>query len=234
MCWNSAGAELCWHQRNLSFCVDICSAQPHVTGWSEAVCGGVCSRRFDEPRAAPSTVAETEAGWWRALWDVHGSVASLSQPQCNLQASLWIDVKILFDNKVCSCHFCVDSRPSARWDSWVQTSYCLWALWWQKWVKESFTKSISATLQCWHTWGPWQTGALKRYHFKGDILQTNSSQHVLLFPFPDESGDFWCASETQTESGAINSCWSGNTWPSDLRSASLWDEKSERSQPQVR
>lgn len=68
-CLNSAGAELCWHQRNLSLRVDICSAQPHVTGRCEAVCGGVCWRCFNEPRAAAGIVAETEAGGWGAPQD---------------------------------------------------------------------------------------------------------------------------------------------------------------------
>lgn len=95
VCLNSAGAELCRHQRNLSLRVDICSAQPYVTGPSEALRGGVCSRCFNEPRAAPSTVAEAEAGWWRAPRDVHENNSSLPQHQWNSQASMRIDVKIV-------------------------------------------------------------------------------------------------------------------------------------------
>lgn len=56
---------------------------------------------------------------------------------------------------------------------------------------------------------------------------------MFLFFFSDESSDFRCDAETQTESGAVNSCWSGNIWPSDLWSVSLRDETTEPLQPQV-
>lgn len=123
--------------------------------------------------------------------EVFAQDASMSPEQ---RRALWLKLRqvggglprsrpVTFYLKVCSCCFCADSRPSARWDSWGQISCCLWALWWQRWVKGSFTTSISLTQQCWHTWVPWQTGALKRYHYKGDILQTTVSTR---FSFPSQ------------------------------------------------
>lgn len=54
-----------------------------------------------------------------------------------------------------------------------------------------------------------------------------------LFGFSDESSDFRSDAEAQTESGAVNSRWSGDIWPADLWSVSLRDQKAEPLQPQV-
>lgn len=221
VCVGSTGAELCWHQRDVSFCLDICSAQPHVPGRSEAVRGGVCSRRFNECRATPSIVGKTQAGQWRAPFDEPWSISSF-------HAGIFLDgcknISLITKSAArMSFCFCGYSRPSVQWGSWGPISCCPWALWWQRWVNGSFATSVSLTRRCWHTWGPWQTGASKRYDFNRDVLQTSISQRTFVFPFPDESSDFWRAAETQTESGTISSCWSGNIGPSDLRSVSLRD-----------
>lgn len=69
-------------------------------------------------------------------------------------------------------------------------------------------------------------------------MWTGRQPYISRFHLPffsqDESSDFRCNVETQTNGGAVCGNWFGDIWPPDLWAASLRDQKTEPIQPEVR
>lgn len=72
--------------------------------------------------------------------------------------------------------FLIQSSPSVQWESWGRIRCCLWALWWLRWERGSCRTQISLRRVCWHIWGRWRAGALKRWTFEAFILMLKWEQ----------------------------------------------------------